>query len=122
MRSKLYLYAPSDVGRMHASFYKITWLTTSSKYTSKLNLPLQPPPLPSTPYNTGTLPGSPHSPNSRLMLSPLCILRMLSAIVGLMSMATSFGQSALCCSCGTVLVTWRLRRWLVRGGRVEVGG
>lgn len=41
-------------------------------------------------YKTSTPVVSAHSPKSRLMLSPLCVLRMLSAIVGLMSIVTNF--------------------------------
>lgn len=39
------------------------------------------------------------------MLSPLCVRRMLSAIVGLTSTVTSFEHAASCDFCGTVLVT-----------------
>ena len=56
-------------------------------------------------YNTSTPDVSAHSPNSRLMLSPLCVRRMLSAIVGLTSIVTSFLHSASCCVCGMVFVT-----------------
>ena len=44
------------------------------------------------------------------MLSPLCVLRMLSAIVGLTSIVTSFEHAASCDFCGTVLVTCGWRR------------
>lgn len=44
------------------------------------------------------------------MLSPLCVLRTLSAIVGLTSIVTSLGQLAACCLCGIVFVTCEARR------------
>lgn len=61
------------------------------------------------------------SPNSKLIDSPLCVRRMLSAIVGLMSSVTSFAQRSWCSCCGIVFVTcdvWiRVRE---RIGEVEV--
>ena len=52
------------------------------------------------------------SPNSRLILSPLWVLRMLSAIVGLVSIWTSLEQS--CLDCEIELVTWNIRQTLHR--------
>ena len=48
------------------------------------------------------------SPNSRLILSPLWVLRMLSAIVGLVSIWTSLEQS--CLDCEIEFVTWNVRQ------------
>ena len=48
---------------------------------------------------------SAQSPKSSDMLSPLCVRRMLSAMVGLTSMVTSFEHAASCSFWGTVLVT-----------------
>jgi hypothetical protein len=56
-------------------------------------------------HRIGTFDDSAQSPNKRLILSPLCVLRMLSAMVGLMSNVTSFAQPLACWVCGIVFVT-----------------
>ena len=56
-------------------------------------------------YEMTTFLVSAHSPNRRLMLSPLWVLRILSAMVGLMSMTTILEHFSLRSVCGMVLVT-----------------
>ncbi len=45
------------------------------------------------------------SPKSKLILSPLCVRRMLSEMVGLTSIVTNFEQLSRCDVCGIVFVT-----------------
>lgn len=54
----------------------------------------------------GILPfASAQSANRRLILSPLCVRRMLSAMVGLMSIVTNLEQTLVRSPCGIELVT-----------------
>jgi hypothetical protein len=51
------------------------------------------------------VPDSAHGPNNKLILSPLCIRRILSAMTGLTSMTVSFEHALLFLVWGIVLVT-----------------
>ena len=55
---------------------------------------------------------SAHSPKRKLMLSPLCVRRILSAIIGLTSMVTSFLHKLWCLFCGILFVTWKFYLWI----------
>jgi hypothetical protein len=52
------------------------------------------------------IPTPTQSPNSKLIDSPLCVRRILSAMVALISNVTNLVQPFWCSRCGTVFVTY----------------